>query len=478
VSDAPSIERALSASGQLEPARRVLAGQPGSFWVVGGAIRDALRGEPVGEIDLATDTDPRSAARALARATDAHCFELSDRHSSWRVTDRDREWTIDLAALRAETIEADLRLRDFTANAIAVPLAGGPPLDPCGGAADIEAGVLRAVGERSFGDDPLRLMRAARLGAALGFEIDPGTVSLARESADRAAEPAGERQFAELRAMLTGPDPLRALELLDELGAGPRVLPELAGLRGVAQSANHHLDVHEHTVEVLRRWLEVESDLERYAGEHADAVAELLAEPLADELDRRGGIRFATILHDIGKPATRTERDGFVGFRGHDAAGAEMVVELARRFRTSRRFADYQAALTRHHLILGFMVVERPLSRRRIWDYLSATGTEALDVTLLTVADRLSAQGPGVPQEAIDGHLALAREMIGEIVALERAGGLRPLLNGDEVGALLGIEPGPAIGAAMRELAAAQFAGEVADREQAEAHLLAWHAEG
>ncbi len=220
--------------------------------------------------------------------------------------------------------------------------------------------------------------------------------------------------------MLRGADPLRALELLDEAGVTAVVLPPLAELRGVGQSANHHLDVHDHTIEVLRRWLEIERDLPRYAGDVADEVAAALAEPLADDLTRRDGIRFAAILHDIGKPATRTEQDGFVGFRGHDAVGAEMIRELCAELRTSRRFADYEAAIARDHLILGFMTHERPLSRRRIWDYLSRTGREALDTTLLTVADRLSAQGSGVPAAAIDAHLDLAREMLAEIVVIER----------------------------------------------------------
>ncbi len=114
-------------------------------------------------------------------------------------------------------------------------------------------------------------------------------MGLARESADRAAEPAGERQFAELRMILTGPAPLRGLELLDQLGAEAAVLPELEALRGVAQNPNHHLDVHGHTIEVLEHLLEVEADLDRYAGESAPAVRELLAEPLADEVDARRG---------------------------------------------------------------------------------------------------------------------------------------------------------------------------------------------
>ena len=119
-----------------------------------------------------------------------------------------------------------------------------------------------------------------------------------------------------------------------------------------------------------------------------------------------------------------------VSFRGHDRIGAEMVAELCRDLHTSGRFADYQAALTRHHLVLGFMTHERPLGRRRIWEYLDLTGREALDVTMLTIADRLSAQGAGVPAEAIAAHLELAREMLAEIVVLERRGPPRPLLSG------------------------------------------------
>ena len=139
---------------------------------------------------------------------------------------------------------------------------------------------------RSFADDPLRLLRAARLAAELDLDVDPGTLTLARAEAGSAAEPAGERQLAELRQLLGGPDPLRGLELLDELGLTAVVLPEVEELRGVEQGPNHHLDVHGHTLAVLEHLLEVESDLERFAGERAAEVAGLLAEPLADEMTR------------------------------------------------------------------------------------------------------------------------------------------------------------------------------------------------
>src|SRR6185503_13281177 len=152
-----------------------------------------------------------------------------------------------------------------------------------------------------------------------GLEIDPETARLARAAAARAAEPAGERQLAELRLLLGGPEPLRGLGLLDELELTAVVLPELEQLRGVEQGPNHHLDVHGHTLAVLEHTLEVEADLERFAGERAAEVERLFAEPLADEMTRGTALRFGALLHDIGKPATRSERDGFVGFRGHDA---------------------------------------------------------------------------------------------------------------------------------------------------------------
>ncbi len=478
---ASRLEDALAAAPLVVRAREATADLEAPVWIVGGAVRDALLGRPLTDMDLATPGPASTVAHHLSKALGGKLFELSDEFDTWRVVGVEREdgdaFSIDVAALRADSIEADLALRDFTVNAIAVPLSGAASVeavDPTGGIADLEARRLRVVSARSFDDDPLRLMRLARLGAEFGLEPEPDTLELARGLAQRAAEPAGERRWAELRGMLSGSDPLRALELLDEAGVTAVVLPPLAALRGVGQSANHHLDVYDHTIEVLRRWLEIERDLPRFAGDVAGEVAAALAEPLADDLSRRDGIRFAAILHDIGKPATRTEQDGFVGFRGHDAVGAEMIRELCAELRTSRRFAEFEAAIARDHLILGFMTHERPLSRRRIWDYLSRTGREALDTTLLTVADRLSAQGSGVPAAAIEAHLELAREMLAEIVVIEREGPPAPLLNGTEIVALLGVE-GEDVGKAVRELQAAQFAGEVADRDAAESHLRAWH---
>jgi poly(A) polymerase len=462
-----SVDDALAAAPAVRAARAAIGAREG-VWIVGGAVRNALLGREVTDVDLAVAGDPEEIARGLGRAADGHPFELSGEFATWRVQAREEPWHIDVAALRGDTIEDDLAARDFTVDAIAVPLGGGDPIDPTGGARDADARVLRAVGERSFEDDPLRILRAARIAAVLKLELDPQTVELARRSAARAAEPAGERQLAELRGIVAGPDPVRGVSMMDELGATPAVLPELEALRGVEQNPYHHLDVHGHTLEVLTRAVELEADPGAVLGDVGPEVAALLAEPLADELTRSGGLRFAALFHDLGKPRTRSVApNGRVLFIGHDEAGVEIIRSICGRLRASRRLTTYLDSLTRNHLRLGFLVHDRPLSRRQVYEYLVATAPETVDVTLLTVADRLATQGPRTRSDAIEAHLELARGMIAEGLEWRQSGPPAPPIRGDELAAELGIEPGPELGLALSEIEVAQFAGEVTSRDDA-----------
>jgi putative nucleotidyltransferase with HDIG domain len=463
-----SLSGRLAASPLVVLVRRALQDE-GEVWIAGGAVRDAALGREVTDLDLAVAGDPARVAKEIARAGNGHAFELSAEFATWRAVARNHSWQVDATALRGETIEADLAARDFTVGAIAMPLGGGEAIDPHGGLGDLEQRLLRVVSEESFRADPLRLLRAARLATDLGLEVDSGTAALARAEASLAGEPAGERQLAELRRLIGGPDPLRGVELLDDLGLTAVVIPELAALRGVEQGPNHHLDVHGHTLAVLEQTLAVESDLERFAGERAVETQALLDEPLADEMSRGTALRFGALLHDIGKPATRGERDGYVTFIGHDSVGAEIVGRICGRLRASGRLSRHLQALTRHHLRLGFLVHEMPLSLRRVHEYLRATQPVAPDVTLLTVADRLSARGSGpfATEEAIEAHLSLARQMLAAALDWHRDGPPEPLLRGDELAVELGIEPGPELGDALAELEAAQYAGEVNTPDEA-----------
>ena len=452
----------------LTAAREALAGE--RAWLVGGAVRDRLlgRADATLDLDVAVDADVGRAARAVARATRGAAFELSDAFGGWRVVAPDRTWQVDLSPLQGDSLEDDLAARDLTINAMAEPLAGGELVDPHGGVGDLARRRLRMVSPRAFAADPLRVLRIARLAVELGFDADPDTVAAARSHAAAVAGVAQERVFAELRRLVTSDAAVRGLGLMDELALTAAVLPELDALRGVEQSPYHHRDVHGHTLEVLQATIDLERDPAAALGEErAGAVAAFLAEPLADELTRGGALRFGALLHDAAKPQTRVELpDGRVGFPGHDLEGAHLARAALARLRASERLRAHVAALTRHHLRLGFLVHEAPLDRREIYRYLTACEPVEVDVTLLSVADRLATRGRKA-DEAIARHLALARELLDEALARRAAGPAAPLVRGDELAVALDIAPGPELGRLLAEIAEARFAGEVATREDA-----------
>ena len=446
--------------------REALAGRPA--WLVGGVVRDVLLKRPTADVDLVVEGDVGAAACSLARAVRGPVFELSEAFGAWRVMSADRSWQADLSPLRGGSLEADLALRDFTINAMAQPLGSGERVDPHGGEADLAARRLRAVGPRAFADDPLRAVRLVRLAAELGLQVERATFDLAREQAPHVAAVAQERVFAELKRILAGPGVIASLRMMDALGLTASILPELAALRGVAQNRYHHADVHDHTIEVLEGLLALEADPATALGEeHAGAVRSLLAEPLADEVDRGLALRLGGLLHDAAKPATLGHRDdGSPTFLGHDRAGAQLARDVLTRLRASERLKAHVAALVRHHLRLGFLVHERPLSRRAIYGYLRACEPVEVDVTLLSVADRLATRGRKA-DESIAKHLDVAREVLPAALGWRAAGRREPLVRGDELARALGLDDGPWLGRTLAAIDEARYTGEVATSDDA-----------
>lgn len=473
MSEIPGLEelgRRAMAEPRVSQVREILAGTPA--WLVGGAVRDTALGGDVSDLDLAVAGSPENPARAIAKALDGIAFELSEEFPAWRIKDRADEWQIDVAELRAGGIEKDLALRDFTIGAIAVELDGGEALDPLDGLSDLKDGLIRACGPASFSDDPLRLMRAARLVAQFGWTIEEKTAELARAASPHAEDPAGERILAELLLLIGARDPLAGLAAMDRIGLFDWLLPEIGDLHDVIQGPNHHLDVYGHTMEVVEGILRIESDLEAFTGDRAAEVSEYLSRELADGATRGAALRLGALFHDCAKPQTRSEEGGFVSFRGHDQLGAERIGDRFRRLRSSRKLATYLADLARHHLILGFMVTSMPLEKRQVFAYLERTDPVSIDVTLLTVADRLAARGTAsiASQTMVADHLELARQMVSHGLDRDQNGPPKQFLPGNELADMLGIEPGPELGKVMDELAAARFAGEINDANEAVEH--------
>jgi putative nucleotidyltransferase with HDIG domain len=456
----------------LAIARGALADAPA--WLVGGAVRDRLLGRPVRDLDVVVAGDVEAAARTLARIARAAVFPLSEDFGAWRVVARGGAWQADLSPLLGETIEQDLAQRDFTINAIAEPLAGGEPVDPTGGREDLAARRLRMVSPEAFAADPLRVLRLPRFACELALGVEPATIDAAARHAAGLEQVAAERVFAEFKRIVASPDPLAGIELMERVGAVDVVLPELAALAGIEQSAYHHLDVYRHTLAVLAEAVALQRDpVGVFGAEHGAAVAALLAEPLADELTRGDALRFGALLHDVAKPQTRAvNEEGRVSFWHHDAQGAELSRGILARMHASERLRAHVAALTRHHLRLGFLVRERPLPARVEYRYLKACEPVEVDVTLLSVADRLATRGRR-SDEAIAKHLELARELIGPALAWREHGPPAPLVRGDELADALGVARGPQLGTLLTELEEAAYAGEVGTREQAVAYARA-----
>ncbi len=447
-----------------------LAPIEGDAWVVGGSVRDALLGRPAGaDLDIAVAGDAQAAAAALCRAHGANRFRLSRAFGAWRVQGGGLPVQIDITPLQGGSLEEDLSRRDLTVNALALPVAAGRPIvDLHGGLADLGARRLRHVGDRSLADDPVRLLRLARLAGQAGFTVDPSTVAVARRDAPGIWTAPGERLADELGRIVMLDLPDRAFRLLDELGVLGALVPELERSRGLDQSAYHHLDVLGHVLEVVEHSRELADDPEPVFRSRAARVREALRAPLADELTARGGLMLSALLHDMAKPATRIETpEGRIGFPGHDRLGAEMAEDLMRRLRTSSRLRDFVVRGVRHHLPLGFMVHRTPLSLRQIDRYLRLTAPSQVEIIVLSTADRLATRGPRTSASAISRHLVLAREVMDVHFTLADRPPQRPLLAGDEVARVLGREPGAWLVPLLDALREGQLAGVLRTREQA-----------
>ena len=444
---------------------------PPDSWLVGGAVRDRIIGRPITDLDVVVTGDPETAATAFANNF-GKCavFGLNDNFGAWRAVHHDQRWQVDFNPLNGGSIEEDLQRRDFTVNAIAEEVSTGHRLDPTGGQADLAAATLRTVSEKSFSEDPLRVLRMTRLARSLGFVPTEQTLELARHASPGLEQVAGERVFMEFTRILGGAKASDGIRSLEESGALAAVLPELLRLKGVDQSDFHHLDCWEHTLLVLDEVEALQNDPSPLGPAGRETV-EILDGELSDGESRWLGLRLAALLHDIAKPDTRVEfENGRIGFPGHDNLGAEVSdVVLLERFKASSRLASFVRAEIVDHLTAGFLTHEEPVGLRAIHSYLERIGQAAVDATVISVADRLATRGRN-SEAAIERHLALTDRLLAAAVERERDGKPSPLVRGDVLATALGIEQGPKLGEVLAELAAAQYAREITTEAEAIEH--------
>lgn len=436
--------------------------------LVGGPVRDMFLGSTVTDLDFTTDAKPEAIQQILTGWAHtqwdigAAFGTIGARYGDWIVeitTYRDEKYDPESrkpqVVFGTELVE-DLRRRDFTVNSMALRLPDFELVDPFGGVKALVAGVLETPGtpQASFSDDPLRMMRAARFAAQLGVTVSEDVAAAMSDMASRIEIISAERVREELVKLMIAPDPRRGLELLVMSGIADYVLPELPALREASDDTHRHKDVYQHSLQVMDNAIERESD-------YVDAPNFVL--------------RFAALMHDIGKPKTRRfEAGGKVSFRHHDVVGAKMVAKRMRELRFDKETTKSVARLVELHM--------------RFYGYGEGEWSDSAVRRYVTDADALLPHLHGLTRSDVTTQnkrkarrLATAYDdleaRIEQLAEEEELASIRPDLDGQQIMEILGVKPGPLVGRAYKFLLDLRLDDGPADYETAKQALLGWWAD-
>ncbi|HSP56541.1 MAG TPA: HDIG domain-containing protein [Dehalococcoidia bacterium] len=446
-------------------------------YAVGGFVRDGLLERDFNDLDVGVAADPMELASGVADEFGGSFFPLDEERRLVRVLLPEAGVHIDLQPLKG-SIEEDLTTRDFTVDAMGAALAEAASgriklIDPTGGLADLQSGIVRAVSEANLIEDPLRLLRGVRLAVALGFGIDSETDEMLRRNAQLVSQAAPERQRDELMLILGSSKAGFGLSMMDEMGMLSVVLPELDVTRGVQQPKEHHWDVFNHSLqtvgamEMLLAPEEPEDDMHGWLWRELWTQLAWWPEARSQFSGERGtALKMACLMHDIGKPETKSfQEDGRMRFFGHAEAGAAIAGKAMQRLRFATRQTAAVTAMIDGHMRPLQMAQQGAPTGRAIYRFFRDTGGAGADTLFLSLADHLAAVGPRVSREGWHRHVAIVSYILRK--ASEDRAVISPprLIGGDDLMAELGILPGREVGKILEMIREGQAAGEVRSRE-------------
>lgn len=436
--------------------------------LVGGSVRDVLLGRRSTDVDFATSAHPDDTEALLKKWTSAtwdmgrdfgtiggRKGDLVAEITTYRADEYDGATRKPVVAF-GDSLEGDLARRDFTINAMALRVPSGEFVDPYGGLHDIAGGLLRTPidADVSFGDDPLRMMRAARFASQLSFDIEPATFAAMARLAERIDIVSAERVRDELTKLLLGVNVREGLRVLVESGLAERVLPELPALKLEIDEHHHHKDVYEHTLTVVEQAIDLETDDEG-------------AVPSPDLV-----LRLAALLHDIGKPPTRRlEPGGGVSFHHHEVVGAKMAGRRLKALKFDKETIKAVTLLVELHLRFhGYG--EARWSDSAVRRYVTDAGEQLERLHRLTRADvttrnRRKAERLAFAYDDLEARIAHLREQ-------EEIDAIRPDLDGTQIMEILGIKPGREVGEAYRHMLDLRMEHGPLGDDRAREELLAW----
>lgn len=454
---------------------QAVKGMAEEAYVVGGAVRERLLGQPRGaDLDLAVKADGYDLAfRAATLSPTAATFVPLDRDRGIaRIVLRDGPPIIlDIASLKGADIFEDLRNRDFTMNALAVDAQGflndaeQRVLDPTGGLHDLEQKVVRACSDHAFQDDPLRILRAFRFSAGMGFRIARGTRAMMSAHVPALAAVAPERIRDELFAILAAESSHNALNDMEREGILAALFPEIIPMKGCPQNTFHHLDVWDHTLETVRQLeLLINRDLTSLEGFTEEVRSYLFSEPVTGR-PRVALLKLAALFHDAGKPHARTvDADGRIRFFRHEKISETIFREIGLRLKLASRELRTVGEWIAGHMRPAILLNDR-VTKRAVYRLCRRFQRDVVGLLLLFVADIASSRGParraGDGTRAVQGvcrTLAHYREMNTR---------QRSLVGGHELMNMFDLEEGPYLGSILKRLTELQGCGEISSRSDA-----------
>ncbi len=458
----------------LKPIYNFAKARKVKLYLVGGALRDLIlnRRKDNPDFDFCLKRSAISFGSALAKKLKTGFVILDEEHAACRLVKKieGKYYTFDFTDFRAQTLENDLLHRDFTINSLALSLSDvflGQDLnaliiDPYSGRADLINKIIRVTHKNSFKEDPLRILRAFSFSCMLGFVLSKETKLLVNKDKQKISSVSSERIRDELFKVFDSNQAYAALVTLDKLKILEMIFPEIKSMRKIGQGPYHHLDVWQHTLETLRQFEillgEADKDIQ---------VKEYLDEQVSSLRKRSSLIKLACILHDVGKPAAMRREKKKIIFHGHERVGLEITRIISRRLKLSNDECHCLERIVLCHLRPGYLADNINPSERAIFRYFRDTGTDALAVLLLSLADQRATKGPLTTALSRTRHEKTVKALIGRLLKKKDEKKPGRFLNGNDVMRKFKLPASPLIGKVLSELEEAQAVGKIKNKEEA-----------
>lgn len=433
-------------------------------YIVGGFVRDCLLGNGSSDVDIVVPKGCGHAyATKLAQYLDGFFVELDNINSIYRVVFHDKNHYVDVADCTGETIQDDLKRRDFTINALAFDLFNSEIIDVVSGMDDLKNGIIREISEFNIVDDPIRILRAFRFKSQFGFDFSKELKSILSRHAFKLETTAKERINVELVKLFGGKHAIETIEELDALGVLEKLIPEVVEIKKIPPNSHHHLDLFHHSLETVRQ-------VQLFYENSCDEVKRHFEAECFGGQKRLCYLKFASFLHDVGKPSTwqiepETGRHRFIM---HDSVGADIIVSTLKNLKFSKKQISYIQKIIKNHIYPAGVVTSDDATEKARLRFFRKMEDDVLDLIAIAYADRMSALGPDITKDMIEKNINGLNDLLQQY--LQEKNKLAPLpklLDGKEIMELLEISASPELGKIIEKLKEAQISSEVNTKEEA-----------